>query len=134
MNLWHLTADAPRSPTTPHAGQRVCLHAGTWPIELGQSVWASFTVEHGDGTTEHRVQRGIWTHNDGVNSYWSIELGAFKEDDQVRYTVLGESDFADVVTGPSGSFKVAAADRVETPSFEERLAVESSRHPVLRVQ
>lgn len=132
MNLWHLTPDAPRIPPEPHGGQRVCLQAGTWPIAPGQTVWASFTVEHDDGTVEHRVQRGIWTHNDGVNSYWSIELGAFKEGDSVGYTVLGEDESAGVVTGPSGSFRVAAADRVESVSFEERLAVESSRPAALR--
>jgi hypothetical protein len=127
MNLWHLTPDAARTPEHPQAGQRVCVYAGTWPIALGQSVWASCTVEHADGTLERRVQRALWVQNEGANSYWCIELGTFRAGDRVSYTVLGEDGSGDVVTGESSGFDVVEAERIVSTSFEER--VEEARQP-----
>lgn len=103
------------SPQQPCAGQRVALTVGTWPIEPGQSVWASCTVQHLDGAVEHRVCRGIWIANEGVNSYWEIELGSFRASDQVSYQVIGEDQNAGIVQGPSCTFVVLPAVQVEAP-------------------
>lgn len=122
MKLWHLTPDAGRSPEFPAAGQRICVYAGTWPIEPGQSVWASVTVEHSDGTVEHRVNRGMWVSNDGANSYWCVELGPYAEKDRVKYSVLGESPEGEIVTAQTDELSVAPALQLRRQSYEDSLA------------
>lgn len=122
MELWHLTKDTSRLPDEPRGGQRVQVCVGTSPIALGQSVWVSLTVEHGDHTLEHRVCRGMWTHNDGPNSYWTIELGTFAPGDTVRYRVIGEDDSGQICSGQKFKFIVGPAVHLETANYDESLA------------
>lgn len=105
MLVWHLTADAARTPARVSAHDWVALGIGTWPIEPGQAVWAEVDVEHADGTTVHGVAPGRWVHNHGENSYWSVELPPFARGDRVDYRVRARSA-AGGVEGPSASFRV----------------------------
>jgi hypothetical protein len=106
MELWHMTLDAPRVPMRVGPGDDVTLHAGTWPIAPGQSVWASVSIEGADGTSVRRVERGRWLRNQGQNSHWEIVLGRFRKGDRVTYTVLGESEPGAVVAATARSFRV----------------------------
>lgn len=105
MQLWHLTPDTPRSPWRVSPGERVTLLIGTWPIEPGQSVWALFHIERGDGTVETDRVDASWERNEGVNSYWRAELGPFAKGDRVVYTVHARAPGGGVA-GPTAEFRV----------------------------
>lgn len=105
MYVWHLTADAPRSPHRVSAGERTAIRVGSWPIEQGQSVWVTHRVERPNGTTEDAQTEAVWERNEGVNSYWLAHLGPFHERDRVTYTVRASSSQGKV-TGPTASFRV----------------------------
>lgn len=105
MLVWHLTADATRSPARISSHDWVLLDVGTWPIEPGQAVWADVDVEHADGTTAHHRAPGRWQYNLGENSYWRIELAPFVRGDRVNYRVRARSA-AGGVEGPLDSFRV----------------------------
>jgi hypothetical protein len=70
MNLWHLTADAPRHPLRISSGEAVDLRIGSWPIEPGQAVWVEYQIVQRDGMSEVRHAAADWQENLGPNSYW----------------------------------------------------------------
>lgn len=105
MNIWHLTTDAPRRPTRVSVGETVTLHIGTWPIEIGQSVWVEYQSINRDGTSSNDMVKGNWKYNAPPNSFWHVKLGPFLDGDRVTYTVHGSS-LDGKVTGPSSSFIV----------------------------
>lgn len=72
-----------RSPRDPMAGENVTIHATTWPIAPGQSVWVTWEL---NGVAQTPVGAS-WNYNSGNNSYWSINLGSFSRGDIVEYTV-----------------------------------------------
>lgn len=91
MNIWHLTTDAPRLPDRVSLDERVVLHFGTWPIELGQEVEVVYWVEHIDRTTRRGQVDAVWRYNDRGNSYWQAEIGPFIQGDHVAYAAYGRS-------------------------------------------
>ena len=104
MDLWHLQADTPRVPLRASANDWVTLHAGTWPIGPGQSVWVAYTTDPGEPDTV-RIASAVWWRNDDANSYWRAEIGPFPDGTLVRYQVWGKSadeEFA----GPAASFRI----------------------------
>jgi alpha-amylase/alpha-mannosidase (GH57 family) len=128
MQLWHLTPDAPRSPHRVSAGERVTLHIGTWPIEPGQSAWVTYRVERADGTGEEGRVDAAWQRNEGVNSYWRADLGAFAEGDRVTYTVHGRSPQGEV-TGPTGSFRVGSRFYLAILWHQHQPVYKDTAHP-----
>lgn len=90
MHVWHLEQDTPRRPERVGSGEPVVACVGTWPIEAGQSVWATFRVKERTGRRWQDTRKGRWVRNDGPNSYWEIDLGRFERGDVVEYTVFGE--------------------------------------------
>lgn len=80
-----------RTPRNPAEGENVIVKGTTWPIEPGQSVWATYTVNG-----EPRTDKGAeWKYNNGNNTYWEISLGSFAKGDTVEYTVWAAKDGAD---------------------------------------
>lgn len=80
-----------RIPRNPAEGENVIVKGTTWPIEPGQSVWATYTVNG-----EPRTDKGAeWKYNSGNNTYWEISLGSFAKGDTVEYTVWAAKDGAD---------------------------------------
>ena len=80
-----------RTPRNPAEGENVIVKGTTWPIEPGQSVWATYTVNG-----EPRTDKGAeWKYNSGNNTYWEISLGSFAKGDTVEYTVWAAKDGAD---------------------------------------
>ena len=80
-----------RIPRNPADGENVIVKGTTWPIEPGQSVWATYTVNG-----EPRTDKGAeWKYNSGNNTYWEISLGSFAKGDTVEYTVWAAKDGAD---------------------------------------
>lgn len=106
MQVWHLTADAPRTPLRVAPGESVRVEVGTWPIAPSQSVWAALSIERADGTQDSRTLRARWCRNDERNSYWEIDLGRFDRGDRIRYTVLGEDAEGAVATTAEHDFLV----------------------------
>lgn len=91
MLIWHLTADAPRVPRRVSPGDRVEIHAGTWPIEPGQSLAVRYVVTHNGGEQSEGRAQLTWQRNAGSNSYWRAEIGPFRVGDRVRYALSGLS-------------------------------------------
>ncbi|HXE57024.1 MAG TPA: glycoside hydrolase family 57 protein, partial [Gemmatimonadales bacterium] len=89
--IWHDTPDAPRPPRRAPAGQPVPIPIGTWPIELGQTVWVSYRAEHADGRAEEGRAEARWQRNEGPNSYWRAILGPFPAGTRVAYTIAGHA-------------------------------------------
>ena len=106
MELWHLTADAPRTPHRVSPGDWVALDIGSWPIESGQSVWVTYQSQRAGSVAaaEARVE-AVWRYNEGANSYWRAEIGPLPADTVIRYRVSGRSP-AGEVGGPAGEFRV----------------------------
>lgn len=105
MYVWHLTSDAPRSPERVIPGERVLISVGTWPIEPGQSVWISSSVERHQSGAAEATTPAVWQHNLGPNSYWQAELGPFGRGDRITYTVHARASDGPVA-GPTASFRV----------------------------
>lgn len=80
-----------RIPRNPAEGENVIVKGTTWPIEPGQSVWATYTV-NGEARTDKGAE---WKYNSGNNTYWEISLGSFAKGDTVEYTVWAAKDGAD---------------------------------------
>lgn len=107
MHVWHLEADTPLVPDRVSAGEPVVACVGTWPVEPGQSVWASFEVKSATGRRWQDTRKGRWVRNSGPNSYWEIDLGRFERGDRVSYEVLGEDEAGQVVATRRFSIQVA---------------------------
>lgn len=97
MHLWHLEQDTPLRPEHAAPGEPVVACVGTWPIEPGQAVWATFEVRCSSGRRWQLTKKGHWIRNEGPNSYWEIELGRFEGGETVSYKVLGEDRLGAVV-------------------------------------
>lgn len=106
MEIWHLTADAPRTPHRVSPGDRVTLDIGSWPIEPGQSVWVNYESE-GAAPSAVREARAeaAWRYNEGENSYWRAAIEPLPAGTVVRYRVSGRSP-AGEIAGPTGEFRV----------------------------
>ena len=100
MQLWHMTADAPRTPGRVSAFDRVTVDVGTWPAEPGQAVWLTVTARDGAGRVESRRVDAVWQRNADANSYWRAEVGPFADGTRVEYAVHGRS--------PAGAAETAA--------------------------
>ncbi len=107
MHLWHLEADTPRLPAVVEAGAAVLACVGTWPVELGQSVWAAIDVKSATGRRRQEIRKGRWCRNEGPNSYWEIDLGRFDPGDVASYQVLGEDESGVVVATRRFELRVA---------------------------
>lgn len=105
MEIWHLTPDTPRSPRHPSAGEPLRLQVGTWPIEPHQLVRVETRVLHADGSEESGSAEGAWSDNRGANSYWDVELGPFRDSDEVEYAVRGAASEGEA-SGGDFSFRV----------------------------
>ena len=105
VKLWHLTADAPRTPHRVRPGEPVILDIGTWPIEPEQSVLVTVRVEHENGAREERHVVATWRENREKNSYWRASIGGFQKGDRVRYAIEGRSSLG-VTAGPTFTVKI----------------------------
>ena len=105
MQVWHSTADTPRLPERPAAGERVTVRAGSWPIEPGQSLWLELRVEPLCGAVTHQRIDCVWDGNHGSNSYWSADIGPFGRGAKVSYAIRGRSG-SDEVTAAAVTFQV----------------------------
>ncbi len=105
MHIWHLTADAPRTPHRVRPGEPVTLTIGTWPIEPGQQVLVRVQVEGPDRRRSEQTLRARWLHNRGPNSLWTLPIGPFARGDKVTYSVSGASSQG-LTAGPTASFRV----------------------------
>lgn len=100
----YATQPTERAPRDPMAGDAVTLHATTWPVSSGQSVWITWTK---NGVAQTPIGAS-WNYNNGNNSYWSIAMGSFARGDQITYTVNADVDHAGTrSTGPF-SFSVTS--------------------------
>ncbi len=72
-----------RSPRDPMTGETVRINATTWPVEIGQTVWITWTK---NGVNQTPVGAN-WQYNSGNNTYWQANLGSFARGDQITYTV-----------------------------------------------
>ncbi len=105
MHIWHLTADAPRTPHRVSPNNTVSLTLGTWPIELGQRVWVQVVVEAPGRPREEFSREAAWLENRGPNSYWKAQIGPFARGTKVLYKIQGTSSQG-LTAGPTGSFRV----------------------------
>lgn len=79
-----------RTPRNSSEGENVIVKGTTWPIEPGQSVWVTYTV-NGNPVTDRGAE---WKYNSGNNTYWEISPGSFAKGDTVEYTVCAAKDGA----------------------------------------
>lgn len=100
----YATTPTERAPRDPMAGQAVTLHATTWPISPGQSVWITWT-KNGVGQTPIGAS---WDYNSGNNTYWQVPMGSFSRGDQITYTVHADVDHANEITTGPFSFSVTS--------------------------
>lgn len=101
------------SPKLPAAGENVLLNCTTWPIESGQTVWITYTV---NGTSKPAICAS-WRYNDGNNSYWQANIGSFSKGDTVVYTVHSNKDGANEKTIGPYTFKVAGWEHMSSVSL-----------------
>jgi alpha-glucosidase (family GH31 glycosyl hydrolase) len=102
-----------RSPRNPIAGQSVRIHSTTWPVESGQTVWVSYTV---NGVKKTDVGAG-WSYNSGNNSYWEADLGSFAKGDTVEYTVHGDVNGTNTKSIGPFTFHVTDWEKVKSVSL-----------------
>jgi alpha-amylase/alpha-mannosidase (GH57 family) len=105
LHIWHLTADAPRTPHRVSPHDLVTLTLGTWPIEFGQRVWFQVVVELPGKGREEYTREAVWYENRGPNSYWRAQIGPFPRGSKVTYKAQGTSSQG-LTAGPTGSFRV----------------------------
>ena len=105
MEVWHLTADAPRRPRRVSASDQIELHIGTWPVEPGQAVTIECKLERPDGVVEDRRVDGAWQRNEGANSYWRAVLGPFLAGSRLTYTIRARSQTGEQQS-PSYSLRI----------------------------
>jgi alpha-amylase/alpha-mannosidase (GH57 family) len=87
MQVWHLAADAPRSPTRVAPGDIVEMVVATSPVAPGQSV--TVEIEVASAEVERRdVAPARWTFNRDGTSYWRAAVGPFARGDRVTYRIV----------------------------------------------
>lgn len=108
MQLWHLTADTPRTPRHLNAGERATLRIGASPIGADQTVWVDVRVYSTDGKEWNDHVEAHWCQNENNNSYWEAEIGPFTDADRVFYRVHARH-LMDEVQAPPAEFTVGPA-------------------------
>lgn len=129
MQLWHLTPDAPRLPHRVSPTECVRLIIGTWPVESGQSVWVTYRVESQRRTSTEERLEAIWQRNEGVNSYWQAELGAFARGERVTYTVHSRSLEGEIKGAPI-TFQVSPKLYLALLWHQHQPMYKDTSHPV----
>jgi alpha-glucosidase (family GH31 glycosyl hydrolase) len=87
-----------RAPRDPMAGQAVAINAMTWPEEVSQSVWLTWTE---NGVAQPDVGAQWQYNNESSESFWQAQFGPFARGDQIAYTVhANEGGAGEVTTGP----------------------------------
>ncbi len=119
-SVWHEfqsvpTGRTPLYPTDPNAP--VEIRVGTWPVEMGQSVWVTYQEFDQSGNILHDPRSLVivpdheanplhyaecnWQYNLGANSYWVGRIGPFSESTvKVVYNVYARQGKT-VLTPPS---------------------------------
>ena len=99
------TEPTERFPRDPMAGETVNINASTWPVEAGQTVWITWTM---NGMSQPAIG-AEWRQNSANNvSYWSASLGQFARGDAIEYSVhANENGANELVIGPF-SFNVTS--------------------------
>jgi hypothetical protein len=93
-----------RAPRDPMAGESVAIKATTWPIELGQTVWITWTK---NGVAQPATG-AAYKYNSGNNTYWEANLGTFARGDRIEYFVRANvNNSNEKVIGPF-SFNVTS--------------------------
>ncbi len=100
----YTTEPTERFPRDPMAGEAVSIKATTWPIELGQTVWITWTK---NGVAQTPIG-GSWQYNSGNNSYWQINMGSFVRGDHIQYTVHADVNGSSQTSIGPFSFKVTS--------------------------
>jgi alpha-amylase/alpha-mannosidase (GH57 family) len=108
MQLWETTHDGVARPRRVVSGRRVTVHAGTWPIAPGQSVWVDVHAEHADGTAADTRVTAEWVFNLDVDSHWRAELGPFPDGARVWYALGGRDEGGELACAPA-EFRVGPA-------------------------
>jgi alpha-glucosidase (family GH31 glycosyl hydrolase) len=100
----YLTEPTQRIPTDPLQGDTVLLGLVTWPIEMGQTVWVTWT-KNGVAQPDVGAQ---WQSSNNGQSLWQATLGQFQRGDVIEYSVhANENQTNEKVIGPF-SFSVAS--------------------------
>lgn len=99
-----------RYPRDPAAGDVVYIKGTTWPVEFGQSVWISYTI---NGKSEQNIG-AEWKYNDGNNSYWEAKMGPFAQGDVVEYVVHADKDGQNAQAVGPFSFNVTAWEQAKS--------------------
>jgi alpha-glucosidase (family GH31 glycosyl hydrolase) len=101
---FYSTEQTERFPRDPMAGDTVHVDASTWPVEMGQTVWITWTK---NGIAQPPVG-AQWQSSNGNVSLWSANLGQFARGDVIEYSVHANEDGAnEQVVGPF-SFNVTS--------------------------
>jgi alpha-amylase/alpha-mannosidase (GH57 family) len=129
MQLWHLTSDTPRLPHRVSPNERVKLIIGTWPIAPEQFVWVTYRVESQDSIGTEKHSDAVWQGNNGVNSYWEVELGAFARGEHVAYTVHSCSTEGEM-KGATESFQVVPKLYLALLWHQHQPMYKNTAHPV----
>ena len=101
-----------RYPRDPAAGETVLIKCSTWPQEMGQTTWVTWTK---NGVNQTPIG-GQWQYNSGNNTYWQITLGSFSKGDVINYTVHADVNGGSEKTIGSFSFTVVDWDWVTSVS------------------
>ncbi len=99
VNLWHLTADTPRTARGAPAARIDELEIGTSPVEPGQSVRVEFRATSAAGATGGSMS-AAWRENRGARSYWTADLGPLGAGERIEYWLVGTSPAGEVRAGP----------------------------------
>ena len=102
-----------RYPRHPSAGDTVYIKGTTWPIEMGQTVWVTYSVN----SVDQQPVGASWEYNDGNNSYWEAEIGPFAKGDVVSYIVHADQNGQNEKTVGPFSFHVTAWEKVGSVSL-----------------
>lgn len=105
-----------RYPRDPKAGETVYIKSTTWPVEMGQSVWVTYTK---NGAAQQDVG-AEWKYNDGNNSYWEIALGPFAKGDVIEYTVHADKDSQNTKSIGPFNFHVTDWEKAQSASLSSQ--------------
>ena len=103
------TEPCERYPRDPKAGETVYIKSKTWPVEMGQAVWITWTK---NGVSQTAVNAD-WKYNSGNDTYWEANLGSFSKGDEIEYTVHANRYSAGELTSGPYAFVVTDWDRVQ---------------------